>query len=36
LMLKDNVIVIDWTDEIIARTALTHAGKMAQLPAIAA
>jgi NAD(P) transhydrogenase subunit alpha len=27
LMLKDNVITIDWTDEVIARTALTHAGK---------
>jgi NAD(P) transhydrogenase subunit alpha len=36
LMLKDNIIEIDWTDEIIAKTALTHAGKMAQQPAKAA
>jgi NAD(P) transhydrogenase subunit alpha len=28
LFLKDNIIAIDWTDEIIAKTALTHAGKM--------
>jgi len=27
LMLKDNVVTIDWDDEILARTALTHAGK---------
>jgi NAD(P) transhydrogenase subunit alpha len=29
LMMKDNVIIIDWDDEILARTALTHAGKLA-------
>jgi NAD(P) transhydrogenase subunit alpha len=28
LMLKDNIIAIDWTDEVIATTALTHAGKL--------
>jgi NAD(P) transhydrogenase subunit alpha len=28
LMLKDNIITIDWTDEVIARTALTHDGKL--------
>jgi NAD(P) transhydrogenase subunit alpha len=27
LMLKDNVITIDWTDEILARTVLTHDGE---------
>ena len=28
LMMKDNIIAIDWTDEILAKTALTHAGKL--------
>jgi NAD(P) transhydrogenase subunit alpha len=28
LMLKDNIITIDWTDEVIAGTALTHAGRL--------
>ena len=28
LMLKNNIITIDWTDEIIAKTALTHNGKL--------
>jgi NAD(P) transhydrogenase subunit alpha len=27
LMLKDNVIVLDWSDEILAKTVLTHAGR---------
>jgi NAD(P) transhydrogenase subunit alpha len=27
LMLKDNIITIDWTDEVIAGTAVTHDGK---------
>ena len=27
LMLKDNVIEIDWNDEVLAQTALTHDGK---------
>ena len=27
LMLKDNVIEIDWTDEVLAQTALTHDGR---------
>jgi len=28
LMMKDNVIKIDWDDEILAKTALTHDGEM--------
>ena len=28
LMLKDNIVTIDWTDEVLAKTALTHAGKL--------
>jgi NAD(P) transhydrogenase subunit alpha len=28
LMLKDNIISIDWADEVLAKTALTHAGKL--------
>ena len=28
LMMKDNIVTIDWTDEVIARTALTHDGKL--------
>lgn len=28
LMLKDNIITIDWSDEILAKTVLTHAGKL--------
>jgi NAD(P) transhydrogenase subunit alpha len=28
LMMKDNVISIDWSDEVLAETALTHAGKL--------
>jgi NAD(P) transhydrogenase subunit alpha len=28
LMLKDNVVAIDWSDEVLAKTALTHAGKL--------
>jgi len=27
LTLKDNIIEIDWTDEVLAQTALTHDGK---------
>ncbi len=27
LMLKDNVLVFDWADEILAKTVLTHAGQ---------
>jgi H+-translocating NAD(P) transhydrogenase subunit alpha len=33
LMLKDNVITIDWTDEVLAKTAITHAGKMLNVEA---
>jgi NAD(P) transhydrogenase subunit alpha len=28
LIMKDNVIVLNWDDEVLAKTALTHAGKM--------
>ena len=28
LMLADNIITIDWTDEVITKTALTHDGKL--------
>ena len=28
LMLKNNIIEIDWTDEILARTVITHAGEI--------
>ncbi|MEO6278220.1 NAD(P) transhydrogenase subunit alpha [Roseateles sp.] len=33
LMLKDNVIRIDWSDEILAKTVLTHAGEDKRAPA---
>jgi NAD(P) transhydrogenase subunit alpha len=33
LMLKNNVVEIDWTDEILAKTALTHAGELKSEPA---
>jgi NAD(P) transhydrogenase subunit alpha len=36
LMLKDNIITIDWSDEILAQTALTHDGKRTNQPAKAA
>jgi NAD(P) transhydrogenase subunit alpha len=28
LMLQDNIVTIDWTDEVLAKTALTHNGKL--------
>jgi NAD(P) transhydrogenase subunit alpha len=28
LMLKDNIITIDWTDEVVSKTVLTHDGKV--------
>jgi len=28
LMMKDNIITIDWGDEVLAKTVLTHDGKM--------
>jgi NAD(P) transhydrogenase subunit alpha len=28
LMMKNNIIEIDWTDEVLAKTVLTHAGSM--------
>jgi NAD(P) transhydrogenase subunit alpha len=28
LMMKDNIVTIDWTDVVIAKTALTHDGKL--------
>lgn len=30
LMMKDNIITIDWTDEVIAKTALTHDGQLCE------
>jgi NAD(P) transhydrogenase subunit alpha len=36
LMMKDNVVTIDWHDEVLAKTALTHAGKREDGPATAA
>jgi NAD(P) transhydrogenase subunit alpha len=36
LMLKDNIVTIDWTDEVLAQTALTHDGKIMHAPAKAA
>jgi NAD(P) transhydrogenase subunit alpha len=32
LFLKDNIISMDWTDEVIAGTALTHDGKLIKPP----
>jgi NAD(P) transhydrogenase subunit alpha len=28
LMMKDNIVKIDWDDEILSKTVLTHAGKL--------
>lgn len=28
LFVKDNIVTIDWTDEVIAKTCLTHAGRL--------
>jgi NAD(P) transhydrogenase subunit alpha len=28
LIMKNNVIAIDWTDEVLSKTCLTHAGKL--------
>jgi len=36
LMLHDNILTIDWTDEVIAKTALTHDGKLCEPAAKAA
>jgi NAD(P) transhydrogenase subunit alpha len=33
LMMKDNIITIDWTDEVIVKTALTHDGKLCDVGA---
>jgi NAD(P) transhydrogenase subunit alpha len=33
LFVKDNVVSLDWTDEVIAKTCLTHDGKLAAPPA---
>jgi NAD(P) transhydrogenase subunit alpha len=35
LMLKDNVIKIDWDDEVLASMVLTHAGELKSAPSIA-
>jgi len=32
LIMKDNVITIDWKDEVLAKTCLTHDGKLTQDP----
>jgi NAD(P) transhydrogenase subunit alpha len=32
LMLKANVITVDWTDAVIEGSALTHDGKLSKLP----
>jgi NAD(P) transhydrogenase subunit alpha len=34
LILKENVISIDWNDEILAGTVLTHAGELKSAPAV--
>lgn len=28
LIMKNNIVTIDWTDEVVAKTCLTHAGKL--------
>jgi NAD(P) transhydrogenase subunit alpha len=33
LMMKDNIITIDWDDEILAKTVLTHDGQLKNQPA---
>jgi NAD(P) transhydrogenase subunit alpha len=33
LMMKDNIIAIDWDDEILAKTVLTHDGELKNQPA---
>ena len=33
MMMKDNIITIDWDDEILARTVLTHDGQLQNQPA---
>ena len=30
LMMKDNIVTIDWTDEVLAKTALTHDGRLCE------
>jgi NAD(P) transhydrogenase subunit alpha len=30
LMMKENVIQLDWSDEVISKTALTHDGKLTE------
>jgi NAD(P) transhydrogenase subunit alpha len=32
LMMKDNIITIDWDDEILAKTVLTHDGQIKNQP----
>jgi NAD(P) transhydrogenase subunit alpha len=31
LMMKDNIITIDWADEVLAKTCLTHDGKLSEV-----
>jgi NAD(P) transhydrogenase subunit alpha len=33
LFVKDNIVTLDWTDEVIAKTCLTHDGKLTPAPA---
>jgi NAD(P) transhydrogenase subunit alpha len=32
LMMKDNIIKIDWTDEVLEKTVLTHNGEIKNQP----
>jgi NAD(P) transhydrogenase subunit alpha len=36
LMMKDNIVAIDWSDEVLAKTALTHDGKLCEAAEAAA
>jgi NAD(P) transhydrogenase subunit alpha len=36
LMVKNNVVTIDWHDEVLAKTVLTHAGERKDGPSLAA
>ena len=36
LMMKDNIVNIDWSDEVLAKTALTHDGKLSDAAPVAA
>jgi NAD(P) transhydrogenase subunit alpha len=36
LMMKDNIVTMDWSDEVLAKTALTHDGKLCNAASAAA